>query len=133
MLLLGYAGRDVLNGGGGRDDLRGGLGADRLNGDGGRDLLAGGAGADTLDGGRGRDDLTGGLGDDLFVFSVGGLRDTITDFAFDQDRMQIVGANSFDDLDIVDAAAGAVVSFGAIRVLVEGVEAFDLIEDDFLF
>ena len=131
--ISGNRGRDVIEGGGGRDMLMGNGGSDSLSGDGGRDRLDGGAGADTLDGGRGRDELTGGLGGDLFVFSGGGPRDTITDFTFDIDQIQFIGANSIDDLTFGDAAAGAVVRFGNAKVLIEGVESIDLIEDDFLF
>lgn len=140
--ILGGGGRDDIAGGGRGDTLEGGFGRDMiagnggrdmLFGDGGRDQLDGGNGADTLDGGRGRDELTGGNGADLFVFSNGGPRDTITDFTFDIDQIQFVGANSFDDLIFSDIDAGAVVKFGNARVLVEGVDSFDLIEDDFLF
>ena len=113
-----------INGNGGRDILEGG---------GGRDALNGGAGADTLNGGRGRDEVTGGNGADLFVFSNGGPRDTITDFTFDLDQIQFVGANSFDDLIFNDIAAGAVVRFGNAKVLIEDVDSIELIEDDFLF
>ncbi len=131
--ISGNQGRDVIEGGGGRDLIEGNGGRDMLSGDGGRDMLDGGAGADTLNGGRGRDELTGGLGADLFVFSNGGPRDTITDFTFDIDQIQFVGANSIDDLIFGDIAAGAVVRFGAAKVLIEDVESDDLIEDDFLF
>lgn len=131
--ISGNGGRDQIDGGGGRDQINGNGGRDMLEGGGGRDVLNGGAGADTLDGGRGRDELTGGLGADLFVFSNGGPRDTITDFTFDIDQIEFVGATSIDDLIFSDIAAGAVVRFGAAKVLVEGVDSFDLIEDDFLF
>ena len=138
----GNGGRDVLNGNQGRDDIDGGGGRDQINGNGGRDMLAGGGGrdalnggggADTLDGGRGRDMLTGGNGADLFVFSNGGPRDTITDFTFDIDRIEFVGANSIDDLIFSDIGGGAVVRFGNAKVLIEGVDSIDLISDDFLF
>lgn len=124
---------DTLDGGGGRDQISGNGGRDLLLGGGGRDALNGGAGADTLNGGRGRDEMTGGNGADLFVFSNGGPRDTITDFTFDIDQIQFVGANSFDDLIFSDIADGAIVRFGNAKVLVEGIDSFELIEDDFLF
>ena len=131
--ISGNTGRDVIDGGGGRDSLDGNGGRDMLSGGGGRDMLDGGVGADTLDGGRGRDELTGGLGRDLFVFSTGGPRDTITDFTFDIDQIQFVGANGVDDLIFSDIAAGAVVRFGVAKVLVQDVSSIDLIADDFLF
>lgn len=131
--ISGDGGDDVLDGGGGRDQIDGDRGRDFLLGGGGRDLLDGGDGADTLDGGRGKDLLTGGLGGDLFVFSTGGPRDTITDFTFDIDQIEFVGASSIDDLIFRDIAAGAIVRFGAAKVLIEGVDSADLIEDDFLF
>jgi Ca2+-binding RTX toxin-like protein len=60
----GTPGNDVLNGGGGSDDLYGGGGDDVLNGGGGNDDLYGGSGDDALNGGNGNDDLYGGSGDD---------------------------------------------------------------------
>lgn len=131
--LNGNRGRDSIDGGGGRDLVNGNGGRDMLHGGGGRDALNGGAGADTLDGGRGRDMLTGGNGADLFVFSNGGPRDTITDFTFDIDQIRFVGANDIDDLTFSDIGSGAVVRFGAAKVLIENVDSFDLIPDDFLF
>ena len=131
--LSGNQGRDVIDGGAGRDLINGNGGRDMLDGSGGRDALNGGGGADTLDGGRGKDVLTGGNGADLFVFSNGGPRDTITDFTFDIDRIEFVGANSIDDLIFTDIAAGTVVIFGNAKVLIEDVDSFDLISDDFLF
>ena len=131
--LSGNQGRDVIDGGAGRDLINGNGGRDMLDGSGGRDALNGGGGADTLDGGRGKDVLTGGNSADLFVFSNGGPRDTITDFTFDIDRIEFVGANSIDDLIFTDIAAGTVVRFGNAKVLIEDVDSFDLISDDFLF
>lgn len=131
--MSGNQGRDVIDGGAGRDLINGNGGRDMLDGSGGRDALNGGGGADTLDGGRGKDVLTGGNGADLFVFSNGGPRDTITDFTFDIDRIEFVGANSIDDLIFTDIAAGTVVMFGNAKVLIEDVDSFDLISDDFLF
>ncbi len=58
----GYAGADVLNGGGGNDLLRGGLDNDTLGGDASNDILVGGKGNDTL---------TGGSGNDRFVWEAG--------------------------------------------------------------
>ena len=131
--IRGNAGRDQIDGGGGRDLIAGDGGRDMLDGGRGRDMLNGGAGADTLDGGFGKDVLTGGTGSDLFVFSTGGPRDTITDFLFDIDQIQIVGANNIGDLTFGDTASGAIVRFGNTKVLIEGVDSEELISDDFLF
>lgn len=60
-----------LNGGGGNDQLFGGLNSDILRGDSGRDLLYGYAGADTLYGGDGDDVLNGHRGNDS-LFGDGG-------------------------------------------------------------
>ncbi|MEX3017945.1 Hint domain-containing protein [Gymnodinialimonas hymeniacidonis] len=94
---VGYAG-DVagisVDTGGGNDTITTGQGSDTIyagDGDdliqsgssgtsGGPDILDGGSGNDTLVGGTGDDSLTGGSGDDVFVYSVGGGNDTISDF-----------------------------------------------------
>ena len=62
--LKGTVGRDVLLGGRGRDLLDGGLGADRLIGGSGPDELRGANGNDVLRGGRGNDRLLGGTARD---------------------------------------------------------------------
>ncbi|MHA7774583.1 VWA domain-containing protein [Roseibium sp. M-1] len=59
------SGDDVLIGGEGSDELRGGGGADTLIGDAGNDRLLGGTGTDTLIGGEGNDRLEGGGGVDI--------------------------------------------------------------------
>ena len=75
-----------------------------LNGLGGADTLIGGDGDDRLIGDAGADGLTGGLGADTFVYtaslfhSVGGTRDTITDFVSGTDKI---------DLTVIDANTAA--------------------------
>ncbi len=92
--LLGGAGNDLLQAGNGIDTLRGGVGNDTLAGGLNSDLLVGNTGADnlqgqsgldTLDGGAGNDILIGGANADSFVFANGYGRDTVNDFADDQD------------------------------------------------
>jgi Ca2+-binding RTX toxin-like protein len=62
---------DVIDGGPGRDDLRGAAGADTVNGGVGSDFIDGGAGNDTLHGDDGADDIQGGSGDDQFFGDAG--------------------------------------------------------------
>ncbi|MEZ8512754.1 VCBS domain-containing protein, partial [Vibrio splendidus] len=75
------------------DILLGQQGSDTLHGNQGDDFLLGGEGDDVLIGGLGNDILTGGEGKDAFVFeqdSVDGLsRDTITDFTFGDDNIDL--------------------------------------------
>jgi hypothetical protein len=60
----GGPGRDLLRGGSGADTVLGGKGGDRLFGNNGKDTLKGGKGGDYLRGGKGRDNLDGGKGGD---------------------------------------------------------------------
>ena len=62
---------DYLQGGKGRDKLRGGKGDDELLGGSGHDRLSGGKGDDELLGGRGHDRLSGGPGDDYLFGGAG--------------------------------------------------------------
>jgi hypothetical protein len=105
---LGGAGRDIVDGGAGRDVLLGGEGDDVLSGWGGNDLLLGGAGRDRLDGGAGddillggldRDTLTGGAGRDLFVIDAQGPGTVIVTDLEARDRVVVAGGPaSFADL-----------------------------------
>ncbi|WGF90243.1 calcium-binding protein [Marinivivus vitaminiproducens] len=121
------AGNDRLNGGDGNDLLFGDArylsgrsvaGDDRLKAGAGDDILYGDSefirdmprlGNDTLRGGPGSDHLYGDYreqageitldgGDDLFVFAPGDGADTINDFGFGDDRIDLT-AWSFDDVD----------------------------------
>ena len=64
-VLWGRNGDDTLNGGNGNDELNGENGSDILNGDYGNDTLNGGAGNDILNGGWDNDELNGENGDDI--------------------------------------------------------------------
>ena len=74
-------------------------GNDILSGMDGDDVINGGLGADIITGGLGFDTLTGGAGPDVFryfsigeaVYSVGGAKETITDFNFTQDALSFSG------------------------------------------
>ncbi len=63
-VLLGGSGKDLLDGGVGADRLVGGSGPDELKGADGNDVLRGGGGNDRLLGGKGRDSLQGQAGED---------------------------------------------------------------------
>ncbi|NEZ56958.1 calcium-binding protein [Adonisia turfae] len=107
--LEGGVGNDVLLGGKGHDWLFGGEGADSLWGDGGNDNLSGGDGNDLLLGGSGNDLLDGGLGNDVIhlgkgsdivLLAPGNGFDVLTDFKDGQDKIQLEGGLTFEDLDI---------------------------------
>lgn len=106
--MLGGTGNDTLRGGTSNDTLRGGIGNDLLEGGTERDRLFGEDGADTLVGGAGEDTMTGGVGNDVFRFDrasdspgerfdpVSGrwIRDTITDFGRDADKIDLRGIDA---------------------------------------
>lgn len=134
----------VLDGGAGRDNLRGDTGNDVLNGNGGRDRLTGGDGDDVLSGGRGRDVLDGGLGDDTFVFNEGDGFDRIRNFDLlgdDTLQLNVDGINSVEDFlgtleSVRDAgdAVSATFNFGdgdRLNIVLDSVD--NLTSDDFIF
>lgn len=142
-LLQADAGNDRLNGGDGDDSASGGAGADSLLGGRGDDDLSGGAGDDDLTGGAGDDDLTGGKGFDIFIFTRTNGNDSVTDFTFNIDLLDLraFGLAGLDDLTAAGAlrqtAAGTLIDLSRIggegSVLVERVQADDMIAGDFLF
>lgn len=85
----GKAGDDVLVGGHGRDDLRGGNGNDVLFGQGGVDRLGGGDGNDVLEGGTRRDRLAGGTGADRFNLVQGSQAADLVSCGSDKDDDRI--------------------------------------------
>lgn len=97
-IIPGSSSSETLDGKGGDDLLYGYKGNDILLGGEGNDLLAGGKGRDTLDGGTGDDLLIGGSGADTFVFRIGYGHDTICDFRFGQDRLDISGFDHGPDI-----------------------------------
>lgn len=129
--LFGNGGEDTLIGGGRSDFLKGGGGADVLNGGGGADELQGNGREDTLNGGRGDDTLKGGGGADVFVLTGG--RDTVLDFSVRVDRIDTSAQSGLSDLLIQDSTAGAVISVGARTIVLQGVEANELTDDQFIF
>lgn len=70
----GFAGRDLVLGGGGKDTLNGGGGNDTLNGQNQNDVIRGGSGNDLLLGGGGADVIYGGNGADVVRMGSGNDR-----------------------------------------------------------
>lgn len=141
----GRGGNDKMSGGGGNDTLIGGAGADSLTGGTGADVLSGSAGADRLNGGAGVDRLAGGPGDDVltggtgltrdvFVFSVSGGNDRITDFQDHLDRIEITsGATAFNQLTIVRDGTATLVTFADVSIHIDLLAPAALTAADFLF
>src|SRR6056297_598384 len=101
--LNGHEGNDVVSGDAGNDHVKGGWGDDTLEGHDGNDILKGDWGNDVLIGGHGDDTLFGGAGSDRFVIGpVRGSRDTIADFTFGTDLIDLSQAPTvaFSDLTI---------------------------------
>ncbi len=118
--LQGGAGDDTLNGGAGGDTVFGQDGNDVLYGGAGDDFLLGGAGNDTLRAGAGNDSLRGGDGADRFVLEPDMGSDTVYDFEFGRDALDIGGLDA-------GARAGITVSgSGVFRhvVLADGGEIY---------
>ncbi len=136
--LYGDAGNDRIYGGSGNDALVGGYDSDTLYGDSGNDRLSGGTGRDQLWGGTGSDTLTGGSSADLFRFSTGFGRDTITDFRWSEadkvDLRGVSGVHSYADIvKLTDAYGDAVAVMGSDRITFTDVSWADLRASDFLF
>ncbi|MDE0444657.1 MAG: hypothetical protein OXL38_21445 [Gammaproteobacteria bacterium] len=137
-ILHGNAGDDYLWGGRGADTLHGGKGDDTLRGGTDGDELYGGRGADTLHGGRGKDILSGGHGRDVFVYEDADFgRDRIVDFEDGQDLLKFTGSGlQWSDLSVSNNGKGhAVVRVEGAdsRIVLEGVDASLIGQDDFIF
>ncbi|MEM7742698.1 MAG: LamG-like jellyroll fold domain-containing protein [Pseudomonadota bacterium] len=124
--ILGNEFADVLYGWSGNDDINGGAG---------QDLLYGGMGEDTLDGGASGDTLTGGLDADVFVFTVSGGIDRITDWEDGVDVLDFtadgLGFNDFA-ISTFGGGAGTKLIGGGYVVFLEGVPPADVDASDFL-
>ena len=131
--VIGQGGGDILRGGASDDSLVGGGGADRLLGNLDDDILSGGARNDTLIGGSGDDTLTGDGGADRFVFGRNQGSDVILDFEDGLDVIVARGAGDFDALFIFERAGDAVVRYSGTEITLDGIDADQLTEDDFLF
>jgi Ca2+-binding RTX toxin-like protein len=119
--------------GDGNDAFIGSAGKDVVDGGDGFDVLSGEDGNDVLDGGAGIDILTGGAGDDLFANG-----EIIQDFiagAGSEDRIDLRGFGaSFDWVmeHATDTDAGVLFDFDGAQMLLGGVAASSLHQDDFL-
>ncbi|MBD1567311.1 type I secretion C-terminal target domain-containing protein, partial [Vibrio sp. S12_S33] len=107
-------GADTIYGEAGNDTIDGGTEDDYLDGGADDDTLLGGSGNDILIGGSGNDILTGGEGDDIFMFDTqfnDGDVDTITDFALDEDKIDLTDLLQDDTnpLTVDDFLAGLTV------------------------
>ncbi|MGY3619180.1 calcium-binding protein [Bradyrhizobium sp. USDA 10063] len=103
--LSGTPDRDYIGGMGGNDWLSGSAGADDLEGNKGNDTLSGGAGDDFLYGDEGNDTLFGNQGNDNFLFTSGGGKDAVMDFAVG-DKLHIAeGINGTNIHTVADLIA----------------------------
>ncbi len=119
------AGDDKVYGGDGNDHLDGNDGHDVLFNGAGDDTLIGGAGNDTLWGGPGDDQLTGGAGIDYFGFVKGSGADTIKDFEFGVDSLDLAafGIITTATLEAASHATGDGIRIdlaGGDRLFIEG-------------
>jgi Ca2+-binding RTX toxin-like protein len=102
--------------------IDGGAGNDTLWGSAGADLLHGGTGDDVLFGGGGDDLLRGGAGSDGFQFAAqGGGADTIEDFDYAVDRIQLFGAQSLGEVAIIQSGADFVLDWHGQAIRLVGV------------
>ncbi len=90
---------NMLTGNDGANTLDGGDGDDVLLGNGGVDNLIGGTGNDQLRGGTGNDTLQGGAGNDLYLFSLGGGADSVTETS-GTDIVRFDGSVSAIDINV---------------------------------
>jgi Ca2+-binding RTX toxin-like protein len=133
--LTGTSGSDIINGSEGDDVLTGLRANDVLNGDDGNDILSGGKGSDTLNGGLGNDNLVGGGGNDVFVLGAGLGVDTISDFTYSQDTIQLINGLTFGQLSISPGTNGTLIrqaGSGEVLASLTGVEPNLIGSEDFI-
>ncbi len=131
----------IIQGRNGPDTLTGTALDDNIFGGAGRDHLDGGAGNDRLSDGSGHDVLTGGPGQDVFIFRQDGKTDTITDFTFGEDRIDLSAFAMVHDISalrIVDRPWGYVIHANGEALKVELVpsqlgQVHHFTMDDFIF
>lgn len=135
-------GNDTILGGEGNDTLHGGNGNDVVWGDNGADVLFGGNGNDIFNGGTGNDRMTGGKGADKFVFYNNHGRDTITDFAANNNKEKInlsavTEISGFTDLrnnHMTQVNANVVIDDGVgLKIVLLNTDLADLHKIDFIF
>jgi Ca2+-binding RTX toxin-like protein len=132
--LNGNIGDDTVSGLDGNDSLYGGQNNDQIDGGSGSDFLSGDLGDDTLIGGVGDDTFSGGAGADTFDISSGQAGDEIVDFEDGSDVLSVADGVSFQDLQIQDSDAGAVIanSGGETLAVLNNISASLIGEDDFV-
>lgn len=100
------------------------------------DILLGGTGANLLEGRGGNDVLFGAAGADRFVFRAGEAFDTILDFATGIDRLELRGfgfaSAAAARAAFVDTADGLELVRGTSHLLLEGLDAADLLARDII-
>ena len=130
---FGGQGNDLLHGDAGRDFLSGDLGDDTICGGIDDDTLIGGDGNDFLAGEAGSDSLTGGAGSDIFVLSLGGGADIISDYQDGVDTIGLAGTLSFDQLTITQDSDNTLIRGGdQVLATLFGVSANSLTQSDFM-
>jgi Tol biopolymer transport system component len=130
----GTSGNDIINSSEGDDVLTGLRGNDVLNGGDGNDILSGGKGSDTLNGGLGNDNLVGGGGNDVFVLGAGLGVDTISDFTYFQDTIQLINGLTFGQLSISPGTNGTLIRLagsGEVLASLTGVDRNLIGSEDF--
>lgn len=111
-----------------------------LYGNAGNDTLIGSTFLDLIEGGLGDDTLTGGLGEDSFIFNLngpGGGRDTITDFEDGADTLDIWDPSTsaylgYADVTVADSAEGAVITYSNGEIVLAGILASQIDQNDFV-
>ena len=113
----------------GRFDISGGGAGDMIRGGGGRDIISGNGGADQILGGGGADILRGGRHNDTFYYvnvadSGPNLRDTITGFTHNSDRIDLSGIDAikgrFDNVFTYQGVTDHFTAAGQIRLAQSG-------------
>ncbi|WP_375210164.1 hypothetical protein [Hyphomonas jannaschiana] len=125
--IRGFAGDDYLTGLSGDDDLFGGTGNDHI---------LGGDGLDRLIAGGGSDKMLGGKGADTFVLTADGIADTISDFDFREDHIEIVradGLQGMSDLTITQDGRDVVITGQGLEVRLYDTSAEALHAGHFVF
>jgi Ca2+-binding RTX toxin-like protein len=112
-ILIGNDAANVLSGGGR---------ADKLYGEGGDDTLIGGASGDTL---------TGGAGADVFVVTVDGGADVITDFQVGTDKIDATAYGAYQS--IVQSGSNTVITFAdGVSETLQNVTSSTVTSDSFI-
>lgn len=119
----------------GKDSFIGSAHGDYIFGYGGADRLNGGGGDDALSGGAGNDRLTGGAGSDVFIFSVKGGHDVVTDFDADGGgkKQDYINLESETQYKILKSGHDTVIDLGHGDTLtLLGVDHTHVTKDDFV-